>query len=58
MQLWRVFLQHDDECSRTSEFVVEAKDAEGAARRAKGKYGARWVVYDVKPEPEPDPESE
>lgn len=51
MQLWRVFLQHD-ETARNSEFVVEAKDDKGAEKRAFQKYGKRWFVYDVKPEPE------
>lgn len=51
MQLWRVFLQHD-ETARNSEFVVEAKDDKGAEKRAIQKYGKRWFVYDVKPEPE------
>ena len=53
MQLWRVFLQHN-ETTRRSEYVTEAKDIEGAARRAKHQYGDRWSVYEVKPEPEDD----
>lgn len=53
MQLWRVFLQHN-ETGRKAECVTEAKDMEGAARRAKYQYGDRWSVYEVKPEPEDD----
>ena len=53
MQLWRVFLKHN-ETGRKAEFVTEAKDMEGAARRAKHQYGDRWSVYEVKPEPEDD----
>jgi hypothetical protein len=53
MQLWRVFLKHN-ETGRKAEFVTEAKDMEGAARRAKHQYGDRWSVYGVKPEPEDD----
>ena len=50
MQLWRVFLQHDD-TGRNSECVVEAEDYGRAARDAQRQYGQRWFAYAVKPEP-------
>ena len=40
MQLWRVFLQHDD-TGRNSECVVEAEDYEHAARNAQRRRGPR-----------------
>ena len=51
MQLWRVFLQHDD-TGRNSECVVEAEDYGHAARQAQRQYGQRWFAYAVKPEPD------
>ena len=53
MQLWRVFLQHDD-TGRNSECVVEAEDYGHAARDAQRQHGPRWFAYAVKPEPEDD----
>ena len=50
MQLWRVFLQHD-ETGRESEATVEAEDYGHAARQAQRQYGPRWFAYAVKPEP-------
>ena len=53
MQLWRVFLQHD-ETGRESEATVEAEDYGHAARQAQRQHGPRWFAYAVKPEPEDD----
>ena len=54
MQLWRVFLQHD-ETGRESELTIEAEDCGHAARQAQRQYGPRWFAYAVKPEPDDAP---
>lgn len=51
MQLWRIFLQHD-ESGRNTEALIQAEDAGQAARLAQKQYGHRWFAYAVKPEPD------